>query len=512
MKQYVPYAIASLLGAMLTFSFAPFSMWWVSPICLSLLFFTFYRFVSQPFYFGLWFGLGWFGAGVSWVHVSISDFGGLPLIGSLGLMVLLCGYLALFPAAFFALLKRFVPSNSLIVGAIPLWWTMEWVRSWFLSGFPWLSLGYSQVSGPFSGFVPIIGETGVSVLLVALALYVGQSLSVPKSSDQHLKNNPIMQVVSIVTVIFILGYGLTYANWVSPNEDTPSITMVQGNIKQELRWVPEQDKPTMDAYLELTEPHWDSDFIIWPEAAIPKLEPLAQDFLYELDQRAIEEKTALVTGIVNYNFEMHQAFNNLIVVGNQPEAPSDSRYQYMHQNRYAKHHLLPIGEFIPMEDWLRGLAPIFDLPMSSFSRGDYRQANLSVNGWNLAPAICFEIAFPRQIRDNLHSDTDFIITVSNDAWFGRSHGPAQHLEIAQMRALEMGIPVIRSTNNGITAFINHRGEIVAKAPQFERTTLRHDLATTSGITPYRYWGDAIGWLFALVLAGVTLWRVRTTTI
>ncbi|XOV77777.1 MAG: apolipoprotein N-acyltransferase [Aestuariibacter sp.] len=513
MSKYLPCFIALLCGAILTLSFAPFSHWWITPLSLTCLFFIYLQKQPNGFWYGLSFGLGWFGAGISWVHVSIADFGGLPLAGSLALMLLLSAYLALFPALFFILLSKYQRRFPLLLTAMPLWWILEWLRSWFLTGFPWLSLGYSQIGGPFSGFAPIIGESGISVLLVISSLWLAQHLC-HKHKPENLTASIAKTVIPTV-FLFCLGYLLTFVDWVSKDNNAPTITMVQGNIKQELRWIPEQDKPTMEKYLQLTEPHWDSDFIIWPEAAIPKLEPLAQDYLYRLDKRARAANTALVTGIVNYNFETAQAFNNLIVVGNEQQREESDKateasegYRYLHANRYAKHHLLPIGEFIPLESWLRGLAPIFDLPMSSFSRGDYRQTNLNVNGWQLAPAICFEIAFPRQIRANIHSTTDFIITVSNDAWFGRSHGPAQHLEIAQMRALEMGLPIIRATNNGITAFINHRGAIVKAAPQFEDAVIRHSLTTTSGMTPYRYWGDALLWLFTAICVSLALWQAR----
>ena len=161
---------------------------------------------------------------------------------------------------------------------------------------------------------------------------------------------------------------------------------------------------------------------------------------------------------------------------------------------------MPIGEFVPFEDWLRPLAPLFDLPMSSFARGAYQQANLEANGIHLAPAICFEIAFPRQVAANLYANTDMIITVSNDAWFGRSHGPAQHLEIARMRALEFGRPVLRATNNGISAFIDAKGQITARLPQFEAGSLTAPVTATEGLTPYRQLGDLpMGILLTLLL-------------
>lgn len=256
----------------------------------------------------------------------------------------------------------------------------------------------------------------------------------------------------------------------------------------------------MQRYRNLTESLWESDIVIWPEAAIPKLEGLSQPFLVELDYTAAQTDTGLVTGIINYNFESGEVYNNVIAVGKKYAEASDAtdtngHYRYFHNNRFAKHHLLPIGEFVPFENFLRPLAPLFDLPMSSFSRGEFQQTNLQVKGTNIAPAICFEIAFPRQLRANVHADTDMILTVSNDAWFGRSHGPAQHLQIAQVRAKELGLPIVRATNNGLTAFIDHRGQITSVLPQFETATLTDKVVTTRGTTPYRSLGD---WPFAII--------------
>lgn len=443
----------------------------------------------RAFLAGWVFGMGWFGAGISWVHVSIADFGGLPLVGSLAIMALLCGYLSLFPALAFSLASRFFTVNLWPL-ALPFFWCLsEWLRSWLLSGFPWLSLGYSQIDSPLSGWAPIIGETGLTALLLIAASLL--------ACNGFKRATLYGGLISLA--IYVSGWLALQHAWVSPKQ-TYSVAMVQGNIPQSLRWVPEQDQPTMDKYLHLTEPLWNSDLIIWPEAAVPKLEPLAQPYLARVNERAFNENTALITGIVNFNWETQEAWNNLIVLGKRTPTATLPDYQYFHNNRFAKHHLLPVGEFVPFEDWLRPLAPLFDLPMSSFARGAYQQANLEANGIHLAPAICFEIAFPRQVAANLYANTDMIITVSNDAWFGRSHGPAQHLEIARMRALEFGRPVLRATNNGISAFIDAKGQITARLPQFEAGSLTAPVTATEGLTPYRQLGDLpMGILLTLLL-------------
>ena len=447
------------------------------------------------------FGLGWFGAGISWVHVSIADFGGLPLIGSIALMAILSAYLALFPAlASYTVTKYFSIKNWPL--ALPfIWLIFEWIRGWFLTGFPWLSLGYSQTESPLSGWFPIIGEFGVSALLVFLCSVLALILF-----NKRWKTSFV-----IVFSYLLSGILLNQYQWANPTGETVKIAMVQGNIEQALRWTPEQDQPTMDKYRNMTNAHWSNDVIIWPEAAIPQLEPIATEYLQQIDQMAAQNSAGLITGIVNYNFESKQAFNHLIGLGQKyankatQDDSSKGQYRYFHNNRFTKHHLLPIGEFIPLEDWIRGLAPIFDLPMSSFSRGEYQQPNLVAKGYHFAPAICFEIAFPNQVSANLYQNTDFIITVSNDAWFGGSHGPAQHLEIAQARAKEFGLPVLRATNNGVTAFINHKGNIQSRLPQFEAAVLSDEIKQVSGVTPYRSFGDWPIWGLSIMMFGLGSW-------
>jgi apolipoprotein N-acyltransferase len=501
--------LACISGGLLTFAYAPFSFWLVLFVCLPTCIYLLTTVEQkQRFKLGFSFGLGWFGAGISWVHVSIADFGGLPLIASLGLMLLLSGYLALFPAFAFYLTGRYFKPHLWTLVLPFIWLVIEWLRSWLFTGFPWLSLGYSQLHSPLGGWIPAVGEFGLSAIVILLCTSVTMSIVTKKWSTS----------IIVIAVFLFGGLILNQYQWAKPTGQVVHIAMVQGNIQQDMRWTPDQDQPTMDKYRNMTADHWlENDVIIWPEAAIPQLEPIALDYLRELDAVAAASRTGLITGIVNYNFETRQAYNNLIGLGlkqaplhstkeitNATDTDLTGHYRYFHGNRFAKHHLLPIGEFIPLENWIRGIAPIFDLPMSSFSRGAYQQNNIQANGFNFAPAICFEIAFPRQIASNLYYNTDFIITVSNDAWFGKSHGPAQHLEIAQVRAKEFGLPVLRATNNGITAFVDHTGKVQSRLPQFEAAVLSDSMQLVEGQTPYRIFGNLPSWLFfsALFIFGL----------
>ncbi len=497
LARYLPYVLAALSGGLLVFAYAPFNLWIVAPIAVITAFRQWRNHPDKALLIGWLFGLGWFGAGISWVHVSIAQFGGLPLIVSIALMAVLSAYLALFPGIALWLTSKYAAPAFWPISLAAIWFVMEFIRSWLLSGFPWLSLGYTQLNSPLNGWIPVIGETGVTALFVLLCAIFAL---------WNTKRNWHYQL-TIVTTCIVSGWILNRVSWTEPHT-SHTVSLVQGNIEQSIRWVPEQDLPTLQKYQALTELVWESDIIVWPEAAIPTLESRSQPFLAQLDIEAIQNKAALITGIVNYNFETEEAYNNLLVLGQYQASDIHGHYRYFHNNRYAKHHLLPIGEFVPLESLIRPLAPLFDLPMSSFSRGDNVQPNLVAKGANIAPAICFEIAFPRQLSSNLKHDTDMILTVSNDAWFGHSHGPDQHLQIAQMRAKEFGLPVIRSTNNGVTAVINHKGKIQSQLPQFEAATLTDKVQATRGNTPYRLLGDIPMWMLVMLIGIFVYLRQR----
>jgi apolipoprotein N-acyltransferase len=479
-------AILVLLGASLTFAFAPFNHWYivfaVLPFCFYLIAFK----TDTIFKSAWWFGLGYFGAGVSWIHVSIAEFGGLPLLASLTLMLLLCAYLALFPALLFKILAHFF-KPSLWPLALPAGWLiMEWLRAHFLTGFPWLSIGYTQTDSFLSNWYPIIGEIGLSTLIVLVSISLCIGIQQKK------------WVLAFIPIAVVAITSLTIGNvaWTTPTGVVKSVALVQGNIPQSMRFDPEKDQMAMDKYLTLTNPVWNKDIIIWPEAAVPKLESLVQSYLKNLDAQATQTNTGLITGVINYDINTNIAYNSLIALGIDDEVNNHS-YQINHSKRFSKHHLLPIGEFVPFEDILRPLAPIFDLPMSSFSRGEYVQNNLVAGNTYFAPAICFEIAFPKQISANLTEKSQVIVTVSNDAWFGDSHGPHQHLQIAQVRAKEFGLPVLRATNNGVSAIVNHLGEIQSQLPQFKALVLEDEIALVEGKTPYRKYGDFPIWLLLM---------------
>ncbi len=488
--------LAACTGALTTLAFTPYQYWPLaifSPLILFLLLQNIP--VKTAFLYGFAWGIGLFATGISWVHVSIDNFGGLPKVASLTLMVLLISYLALYPALFAALLNRFFPSGKTrYLFAIPsLWLASELARGWIFTGLPWLWLGYSQIDSPLASFAPIGGVT----LITFVTILTASSLAIFIQSK-------CWQWITLPVAMFILATGLSNVEWVVPDPDSStSFALIQGNIAQEKKWLPEERWPTIMKYTDLSRDNWDADIIIWPEAAIPAIERDITSFLGNLDSAARMNHTALLTGIINF-IDGHY-LNSILPLG----AVSDGEYNYLSQSRYHKYHLLPFGEFVPFEELLRPIAPLFNLPMSSFSRGELIQKNMIAKGRHLAPALCYEIIFGDQVRQNITQDTDFILTLSNDAWFGHSIGPLQHMEIARMRALENGRPLIRSTNNGITGITDYNGKIIAQIPQFETQVLRATISSTTGLTPYTRFGSwPLTGLIVVIALGIYGFRKR----
>lgn len=518
LSRWFPAIGLLIAGSLNTLAYAPFNLWWLPFFTFTLLFYCLERVTSpkQARNLAFCFGLGWFGAGISWVHVAIADFGGLPLLASLFVMSLLVAYLALFPALLgwsYKKLKQTFKHFPLPLVMPFMWLVMENLRAVLFTGFPWLSIGYSQIESPLHSLAPILGEFGLQGLVVFITASLAHVLSSIKQQRLGLKF--VLATVPLLAAFFA-SIIMAKVNWSAPVQKQLKVALVQGNIAQSIKWQPENEWPTMQSYLKLSASFFeDHDLIIWPEAAIPRLEILSKEFLNEVDIIAAQSNTALITGIVDYQPDTNNAYNNIIVLGKKSPDDEEGHYRYGHNNRFNKHHLLPIGEFVPFESVLRKVAPLFDLPMSSFSRGYYQQDNLVANGLRLSPAICFEIAFADQVRANIYNNSDVILTLSNDAWFGASHGPWQHLQIAQMRALEMAMPVLRVTNNGVTAVIASDGRIEAQLPQFEQAVLSHTIKIAPSNTPYKTFGNLFTWLFTLVLvtaAAIVQWRVQASTL
>tara|TARA_B100000700_G_scaffold88342_1_gene99540 strand:+ start:3786 stop:5363 length:1578 start_codon:yes stop_codon:yes gene_type:complete len=490
---WLRHVVLMLLGASLTFAYSPFTLSYLPLLVLPCVVLMVKSLsAKQAFRAGFFFGLGWLGVGLSWILVSIDTYGGMPLLADIAVLGLLIAYLSLFPSlAFYSWRKLTEKTPFAYFSLVLIWLAFEWLRGWLFTGFPWLQLGYTQTDAWLGGLASSIGQHGLTAVIWFIAL----SLAAAVKGALHHR----VYTVLLIMVFFTASYVLPKLQPLQRSDTTTSVLLVQGNISQSLKWQADQQWPNILRYLDLTRPHYQHDIIVWPESAITALEPYADDVLTTIDQSAAMNGAALISGIIDYQTTRDEFYNTLLVLGDESGLDGfDTPYQYGSSNRYQKHHLLPIGEFVPFEDLLRPIAPLFNLPMSSFQRGEYTQPNLLANGHRLAAAICYEIVFADQVRANVTNDTDYLITVSNDTWFGDSHGPWQHMQIARMRAMELGRPLIRATNNGVSALTDEFGRIIAIAPQFQATTVSAEMPVVTGTTWFQRLGNAPAYLLAVL--------------
>ncbi|MDO5054956.1 MAG: apolipoprotein N-acyltransferase [Pasteurella oralis] len=494
MKKHIwVYLIAIISGAMGVFAFSPFDYWGFAYIALLGLIFVVKTAEKRTALWGaFWWGVAFFTFGVNWLHVSIHHFGGTPLVVSYLLVVILSAYLALYPVLFAYLVRRFQVNS---VAIYPVIWTFtEFLRGWIFTGFPWLQFGYSQIDSPFAHLAPLFGVTGVTFFVMWVSAIIFSIITALLHRPRKL-NVALINVVLLVVVSSLSAY-TSQINYVKQvKEKGLKVTLAQGNVEQNLKWDPDYLYKTLDIYHKLIARHLGkTDVIILPESALPVLENRIQPFFKGLQELAYQSGTEVIVGTVYQDEIQDKLFNSIVTLGNKTQS-----YSLDTANRYNKHHLVPFGEYVPLEMILRPLGNVFNLPMSAFQAGDEVQSPLQVKNQHFTAAICYEIILGEQLRQNMQKETDFILTVSNDAWFGDSIGPWQHLQMARMRALELGKPVIRATNTGISVFIDEQGKIVAQAPQFVETTLTYHVSPTEGKTPYSVLGNLPIYALSLLL-------------
>lgn len=462
--------ISLLCGGVFTFAFAPYQLYFFAYFVPAIFLLLILKArPKQAFFRGLFFGLGFFTTGVWWIYISIHVHGHTALPLALLLTGLFMLILALFPAVLGGLLQKYFSRNSTmkIVLAFPAGWILlEWIRSWFLSGFPWLQIGYSQIHSPLRGFAPVLGIYGVSFLTLLISSLCVLILLMPKKIK-------IISALSIST-LFIVGFSLCQLQWTTPQNNRLSVSLVQGNVSQQSKWNPNAIPDAIRKYYELTLPQWGQDLIIWPESAIPLPLWVVQDDIQTLNTISNKHNSALILGIPKEANDEDHFYNSMMVLGNGT-------------GTYLKSHLVPFGEYLPFESYLRGIINFFNIPMSSFITSKAKQENLFAKDVIIAPSICYEIAYPELILRHFPT-AQLLLTISDDSWFGKTNASFQHLEMGQMRALETGRYLLFATNDGITAIINPLGKIIAKIPQFESTVLKGSIYPMDGITPFMSYG------------------------
>jgi apolipoprotein N-acyltransferase len=480
-------AAAFALGALTVTGFAPPALWPVPLLTLAGLLWLWSR-AETPglaFLHGFAFGAGLFGTGVSWVYVSLHDFGLMPAPIAAFATLAFCAILALYPAAAGWCFARLRATGVAAVLVFPALWALsEWLRGWLLTGFPWLALGYSQSDSPLSGFAPVAGVFGVSfaAALCAALLWTGISLA------------GRTRVASAVALALAFGAGflLEQISWTSPQGAPVRVALLQGNIPQDLKFQSERYAATLATYKRLIEAST-AQLIVLPETAIPRfLDAVDPAYLRELVRIAHDKRADLIVGVPLRDGK-GRYFNSVVSVGVSPT------------QRYDKSHLVPFGEFVPPGfGWI---VETLSVPMSDFSRGTETPRPLALAGQLVAPDICYEDSFGEEIIRQLPAAT-LLVNVSNVAWFGDSLAPAQHLQISRMRAIETGRAMLRATNTGMTAVIDPGGRILAQLPQFTEGILAAEVRGYTGATPYVRWGNAPVVLFCLALAAALALRRR----
>lgn len=463
-RRWLPYFLAFLAGSLSVLAFAPFNQPWISLIGLALLFHLWLGATpKQGFLSGLSFGLGLMGFGVSWVHNSIAQFGGVnqPLawLITLGFVFALALYFGLAGWLSTRLARGKISSLLLVFPAT--WVLFEWLRGWLFSGFGWLSLGYSQIDVPLAGFAAVSGVYGISLALALSAALLS------------LWRSPW---VLMLPIIWLAGWQLQQVEWSHPAGDGFRASLVQGAVPQELKWQPQQFKPTLELYLGLTDEQKDSRLIIWPETAIPAFSKYVEDsFLRPLNERLASEGRDLLLGIPVQHKD-GSYYNAMLSLG------ASGR------EHYYKQHLVPFGEFMPLRFLLEPLIEAFSIPMSEFTPGEAAQPLITLAGHQAGISICYEDSFGNEVATAL-PQAAFLVNTSNDAWFGDSLAPHQHLEIARMRALETSRYLLRATNTGISAIINHQGKLLETSPQFQPAVLSAEIQPLQGETLFARYGN-----------------------
>lgn len=492
---YVPLLLAFLLGAFAVLGFAPFYIFPASILALIGLFYLWQKTPHAPTaaLLGFAFGLGLYGFGIYWIYISLHEFGGMPWWFAGFCTFSLCAFMSLFPALVGYLSRR----TTYLIWLAPVFWGLsDWVRSWIFTGFPWLTLGYSQAPfSPLAGYMPIIGVYGVSTITASLAMLITVWL-MQKNRLPTTRKRAVL-----IAIIGLLGFGglSKLIPWTHATDQNTLVSLIQGNISQHIKWSANAAQNTMNQYLQMIqETH--APLVVLPETALPviasELDAATQQ---AITAHAKQQNGNIIVGMVEYDAENQRYFNSALSFG--VDAPQV----------YRKNHLVPFGEFIPLKallgwiyrDWL-------DMPLSDLSRGGDQQQPMLLNGQRIALNICYEDVFGDEIIRQLPAAT-LLVNISNDAWYGKSVAADQHLQFSQVRALETGRTVLRATNTGATAIIDPHGYIVAHAAHDTPAILTGRAQGYRGSTPYVKWGN---WPF-LILSFIVIafvWRRKTSKI
>lgn len=492
---------ALLAGLSCVFGFAPFGIFAIPVLALAVLFALWQRAATprDAAWLGFAFGLGLFGAGISWIYVALHDYGDMSMLLALPATMLFSAFLALFTALAGYAQSRFPAAHGprILLVMPAAWVSVEWLRGTIFTGFPWLTLGYAHSGSPLAGYAPLFGVYGVSlVAAVSAALLAYAWLNMVRAPAAALSRGVYIPVL-ILVALWGTGAALHRVSWTKPVGEPVSVALVQGNIAQNIKFSEGALAGTLQTYRRLVLQS-NARLTLLPETALPMLRrEVPQDLVDQLRDHAVQNGGDILYGV--FELEHGSYYNSVFSLGADEE------------QRYRKHHLVVFGEFIPLRPLLGWfINDVLDIPMGDLARGDVRQAPLEVAGQRIGVDICYEDVFGEEIILALPQAT-LLANFTNDAWYGDSYAAAQHNQMSQMRAMESGRMMLRATNTGVTSIIGPDGTVLRQLPQHEEAVLLGQAQGYEGATPYVRWGNAAVWLLiTLMLAGAWLREKRTT--
>jgi len=479
------FLLALLSGAFAVPAFAPLEYWpfaFLSLMWLALLLERAHR-ARAGFGLGFAWGLGCFAAGVSWIYVALERYGGMhPLLASFAVL-LFCAFLALYPAlcaSLYVRLRRGGPFRRAVLFAA-LWLVSEWLRGTVFTGFPWLAIGYSQTPPSLlAGFFPLIGVYGVGGLTAFIAGLLGLSMAHVRAGALHA---PARMPAITIVLVCAAGFMLARYSWVEPDGEPLTVSLLQPNVEPTFKWNPDNFNEVLRINTDLVS-QARGVLVVLPETALPApLDWLPDGYLARLANLVDGRGASLVTGVFTHENGHYQNTALTLGAGN--------------GQRYAKHHLVPFGEYSPpLFDWFYRLV---DIPMSQQIPGAADQAPLDLQERRIAVDICYEDVFGAELATAALPHAGLMLNLSNLAWYGDSLAQPQHLQIARVRAMESGRPMLRATNTGMTALALPDGKVEAVLPAFTRGVLETSVTAYRGETPFGRWGD---WPALVVALGV----------
>lgn len=478
------HAAAAGAGVLLTFAFAPFNLWPLAVLCPALMM-ALWNGASPRLAFrsGFCFGVGHFAAGTWWLYISLHTIGLAPVWIAVPLMLAMVALMACYYALLGWLAARLLPERGAgrwLLGLPALWLLMEWWRGWFVSGFPWLSLGYSQTDTWLAAWAPVLGVYGVSALLLVMS---GALLAL------WLERGRLRALAAALLLLpWLAAFGLQRVDWTHPSGPMTPVAIVQGAIPQDQKWIEQNLAPTRALYKRLNEQALGAKLVLWPESAVPELVNQLVPYLVDIHGSSAQAGSDVVMGVMRLADNGRDYYNSMMGL-TVPLA------------FYDKRHLVPFGEYFPVPASVRNWLRLLSLPYSDFTPGASLQPPLRAGGLTIAPTICYEDAFGSAQLAVLR-EADVLANVTNDSWFGHSPARYQHFQIGRMRAIEAQRYLLRAANDGVSAVVGPRGEVLQRAVEYQPAVLRGTVEPRRGLTPYARIGNWPVILLAMAAAAI----------